>query len=64
MSSATASTASTSGQQKFYSIVVLKEPVVVGMKKKELPEVAGQVSMPPPSRVCKPRSVLDVTPIG
>ena len=39
---------------------------MVGMKRKEPPggsrEVAGQVSMPPPSKVCKPRSALDVTP--
>ena len=66
MSSATASTASTSGQQKCYSTVVLKEPVVVGMERKEKPGGSGavtrQVSMPPPSKVCKSRFALDVTP--
>ena len=65
ISAATASTSSTSGQQKSYSTVVLNKPVVVSRKRKEPPggsgEVMGQVYMPPPSKVCKPSSTLDVT---
>ena len=65
MSTVSASTASTSGHQKSYSTVVLKEPVVVGVKRKEPPGdsgiAAGQINTPPPNKVCKPGSVLDVT---
>ena len=65
ISTETASTSSTSGQQKSYSTVVLNKPVVVSRKRKEPPggsgEVMGQVYMPPPSKVCKPSSTLDVT---
>ena len=65
ISAANASTSNTSGQQKSYSTVVLNKPVVVSRKRKEPPggsgEVMGQVYMPPPSKVCKPSSTLDVT---
>ena len=65
ISTETASTSSTSGQQKSYSTVVLNKPVVVSRKRKEPPggsgEVMGQVYMPPSSKVCKPSSTLDVT---